>query len=773
MCCPGCSAVATLIRDTGLDAFYRQRSAYNEKPQEDLLQQQEYAIYDDAELAANFSTVDEAGNCTAALLIGGITCAACTWLIEQTLQKCPGVARAQVNLSQQKLAITFDPNILPLSAIFNTLADLGYRPLPFQESSRRQQVQREYRQDLRRLAVAGLGMMQVGMFAIALHAGDIQGMEPHFVALLRWVSLPVAAFVVIYCARPFFESAWRHLRHGALVMDLPVALAIGLAFLASTWATLTGTGQVYFDSVVMFTFFLLLGRFVEKRARGRDSFDWSDVERRLPAAVTVKRQDGWHSVPRIRLAVGDTVLVRAGDIIPVDGEVLAGSSAVQEDAFTGEPLPRLIAPNDRVYAGTLNLQSNIELLAASDFRDTRLAALARLVETASVEKPRLAAFADRMASRFVAFVLLVAASTALFWLFHAPGQALWVSLSVLVISCPCALALATPAALSTATNALQRRGILARGENALESLGNCTHLLLDKTGTLTRGELAIEHIQLLSDRSEAVVLALCTALQQHSNHPMAKAFSGDAIAGTTPAALTDITCRVGAGMEGTDGNHLYRMGSHSYCAEFASALQSPPDDDLLWIALVEDATALAWIGLTDSLRPEAADLVRQSQAAGLRVELLTGDSSARGPRLARQLGMDAEHHGQTPEQKLAYVRELQACGARVVMVGDGINDGPVLGGADTSFAVAGASDLARARADFILLDGNLCKVVETLNKARRCQRIIRQNFGWALLYNVGAIPLAAAGLVPPWVAAIGMSLSSLLVVGNSLRLSNR
>lgn len=771
MCCPGCSAVATLIRDSGLDSFYRQRSAYNEKPRADQSQQrQEYAIYDDPELAASFSTREAPDTCHASLLVGGITCAACTWLIEQTLLKYSGVKRAQVNLNLQRLDITFDPQSMPMSAIFNHLADLGYRPLPFQQSVRRQEAQREYRQDLRRLAVAGLGMMQVGMFAIALHAGELQGMEARFVQLLRWVSLPVAAFVVLYSARPFFESAWRHLRLGALVMDLPVALAIGLAFLASLWATVSGTGQVYYDSVVMFTFFLLLGRFAEKRARGRSAFDWSDIARRLPDAVTVHRDNVWQSIPRIRLAVGDTVLIRAGGVVPVDGCVTKGNTAIQEDAFTGEPLPRTVAEHDRIYAGTLNLENNIEAIATSNFRDTRLAALAQLVDSAAAEKPRLAILADRIASRFIAFVLVAAAATVLFWLYWAPDQALWISLSVLVISCPCALALATPAALSAATNSLRRSGILARGENGLTSLSQCTHLLLDKTGTLTRGELAVAKLQRLGAMPEAQVKALCAALQQHSSHPMAAAFTTE-----TPsvAVLKNIRCQIGAGMEGEDEQHRYRMGSYAYCAQLAPSLQRPPDDELLWVALVQDTTPLAWIGLTDSLRPEARELVRRAQARGIRVELLTGDSSARGPRLARELGMDGERHGQSPEQKLAYVRELQQAGASVAMVGDGINDGPVLGGADTSFAVAGASDLARARADFVILNGNLCKCLDTINKARQCQSVIRQNFTWALLYNVGAMPLAAAGLVPPWAAAIGMSVSSLLVVANSLRLNAR
>ncbi len=297
-------------------------------------------MYDDPQLAATFTTIDDAGLMNASLLLGGISCAACTWLIEQSLVGLPGVTRALVNLQQARLDIQFDPGQRQLSDIFARLEGLGYRPRPFQTSTARQQSVEEHRTDLRRLAVAGLGMMQVGMFAIALHAGDIQGIDPRYQALLRWVSLPVAAFVVFYSARPFFTSAWRHLKQGALVMDLPVALAIGLAFLASAWATISGTGQVYFDSVVMFTFLLLLGRFLERRVRQRQLFTWLDAESNLPSAVVVRRDEQWATVARIALHAGETILIKAGETVPVDAQVCEGSSAVKEDTFNGEPLPR-------------------------------------------------------------------------------------------------------------------------------------------------------------------------------------------------------------------------------------------------------------------------------------------------------------------------------------------------------------------------------------------------------------------------------------------------
>ncbi len=768
MCCPGCRAVAGMISANGLENFYQQRTAYNERPDErELASREQYRIYDDPELAAGFTETAADGSVSARLLLGGMTCAACTWLIEHSLSALTGVNSALVNLQQSRLDVSFDPEQIALSDIFARVDALGYRVRPFQTSTQRQQMSDEYRIELRRLAVAGLGMMQVGMFAIALHAGDIQGIEAQYQGLLRWVSLLVASFVVVFSARPFFTTAWRHLRQGTLVMDLPVALAIGLAWLASAWATVSGTGQVYFDSVVMFTFLLLLGRFLERRVRQRHALTWFDAESSLPDAAVARRDGQWVTVPRVQLAAGDTVLVKAGDTVAVDGRVTAGVSSVKEDTFNGEHLPRNVAAGDTIYAGTVNIDGSLEATVLGSYRDSRLAALQRSVELAQTEKPALARLADRIASWFVGGVLLLTTATALAWYQVAPEQAFWVTLSVLVISCPCALALATPAALTSAASALRSTGVIVRGENALEALSRTTHLILDKTGTLTEGSLKISVVQPLADIGEAEILVLAAALQRYSNHPVARAFA-DLQGG---AVLEDVHYQVGAGLEGRKGSHRYRMGSETFCRELAAELPAPADDSHYWVALCREGAALAWIGLDDTTRPEARDLVNSARRAGLQVELLTGDSSSQGPLLARSLNIDRVAWGLAPRDKMTHVHKLQQEGAIVAMVGDGLNDAPVLSLADASFAVAGATDLARTQADFVIVGGNLDKIMETWHKARQCRRIIQQNFAWALAYNLCAIPLAAMGFVPPWAAAIGMSLSSLLVVGNSLRLN--
>ena len=768
MCCPGCRAVAELISSNGLDSFYRQRTAYSQRPPErETTALQQYLVYDDPALAASFTDTTSDGQMTARLLLGGISCAACTWLIEQTMARLPGVSMALVNLQQSRLDIRFDPAQVPLSRIFTRLDALGYQVRPFQASARRSQMLEESRQELRRLAVAALGMMQVGMFAVALHAGDIQGIEVQYQGLLRWVSLLVASFVVLFSSRVFFTTAWRHLRQGALVMDLPVALAIGLAWLSSVWATMTNSGQVYFDSVVMFTFFLLLGRFFERRMRMRYNLAWFDAESALPDAVTARRDGEWATLPRVNLQAGDIILVRAGDTVPADARITTGGSAVREDTFNGESMPRSVTIGDTVYASTVNIEAAFEGRVLGSYRDSRLAALQCSVEQGQVEKPRLARVADRVASWFVGAILLITTVTALVWSQIAPEQALWISLAVLVISCPCALALATPAALTSAASALRGTGVIVRGENALEALSRATHLLFDKTGTLTEGSLAIARVQLLAEQPREQVLAIAAAMQQYSSHPVARAFSAITAAG----GLSQVQYQVGAGLEARAGGHTLRMGSEQFCRSQATTLPPPPDEPFYWIALCRDELPLAWIGLDDRIRPEAAAVIAAARQAGLEVELLTGDSSAQGVLLARSLGIDRVMTGLAPEQKMERVQALQRTGAVVAMVGDGLNDAPVLSLADASFAVAGATDLARAQADFILADGDLHSVTATMRKARQCRSVIKQNLAWALGYNAIGIPLAALGFIPPWAAAIGMSLSSLLVVANSLRLN--
>ncbi|MCW8125267.1 heavy metal translocating P-type ATPase [Microbulbifer halophilus] len=764
MCCPGCEAVAGAIVAGGLDNFYRFRDSRSERPETESRDGQ-WAAYDLEEVQRQFVQQGKDGLKVAGLLVGGITCAACVWLIEKHLGKLDGVKKVSVNASTQRARIAFDPERIRPGRLFAELSSIGYRPAPATAANSEQLIQREQRAALRRLGVAGLGTMQVMMFAIALYFGASSGIDSELQRYLRWVSLLVATPVVLYAARPFFSAALRSLRGGSLSMDVPVSLAIGLAYGASLYATVFNTGEVYFESISMFTFFLLLGRTVEMRARHRAGLASGGLAQLLPLTANRLDGNGVDSVPVAALVAGDPILLRPGDTVAADGEVIEGASGVDESLLSGESALQQKTPGSRVYAGSVNGDSTLTVRVSAAGESTRLSAIERLVERAQLEKPQQVALADRVAGWFVGLVLLAALGAFAVWWQLDPSRAFWVALSVLVVTCPCALSLATPAALASATLRLQQLGLLVAGGQMLETLPRLTRAVFDKTGTLTRGEPRILQVESLRDGADQQrILDLAAALESRTNHPLARAFR--AWSGNLNAR--DVQVHTGRGLEGVvDGEH-YRLGRADFAGSPAPAV---PESEGQWLLLADSSGPLAWIALGDQLRPSAARAVPELESAGLRVELLSGDQSGEVQRLAAAAGIRHWHAGASPEQKLEHIRQLQRDGERVLMVGDGLNDVPVLSGADASVAMISAADLAQSRADAILLSGDLGVLAQAVALARRCRTIVRQNLAWALGYNALALPLAACGLVPPWAAAIGMSVSSLVVVLNALRLS--
>ncbi|WP_250460018.1 heavy metal translocating P-type ATPase [Microbulbifer litoralis] len=764
MCCPGCEAVAGAIVAGGLDNFYRFRDSRSERPETESRDSQ-WAAYDLVEVQRQFVHDGEDGRKVAGLLVGGITCAACVWLIEKHLGQLDGVERVSVNASTQRARVGFDPGKIRPAQLFAELARIGYRPAPATAANSEQLLQSERRAALRRLGVAGLGTMQVMMFAIALYFGASSGIDGELQRYLRWVSLLVATPVVLYAARPFFSAALRSLRGRHLSMDVPVSLAIGLAYGASFYATVFNTGEVYFESISMFTFFLLLGRTVEMRARHRAGLASGGLAQLLP--LTANRVDGQRleSVPVAALAVGDRILLRPGETIAADGEVIEGRSGVDESLLSGESALQPKSRGSRVYAGSVNGDSSLTVRVTAAGSSTRLSAIERLVERAQLEKPRQVALADRVAGWFVGLVLCAALVAFAVWWQLDPSRAFWVALSVLVVTCPCALSLATPAALAAATLRLQQLGLLVAGGQLLETLPRLTRTVFDKTGTLTRGEPRILQVQPLRDGvAEQRVVDIAAALESRTDHPLARAFR--AWRGNLHAV--DVQVHTGLGLEGCVDGVDYRLGRSDFAASRPPAV---PQEEGQWLLLADASGPLAWIALGDRLRTSARDAVAGLERAGLAVELLSGDQSGEVQRLAAAAGIGHWRAGASPEHKLEHLQQLQRDGERVLMVGDGLNDVPVLSGADASVAMMSAADLAQSRADAILLSGDLRVLWQAVALARRCRTIVRQNLVWALGYNALALPLAVFGLVPPWAAAIGMSISSLVVVLNALRLS--
>lgn len=776
MCCPGCQAVAQAIVDGGLTDYYRHRTATSITAQNLVPEElQNLTIYDQPELQRSFVTNeprDAAEVKQASLILEGIVCAACVWLNERHVNALPGVMEFRVNYATHRAHVKWDNTLIQLSDILRAIAAIGYIAHPFDPGRQEQLYKKEQSQALRRLAVAGLGAMQVMMLAVALYAGDYQGMESRMQTFFRWVSLLIASPVVFYSARPFFTSAWRDLKRMQLGMDVPVALAIGGAYLASVWATLTRTGEVYFDSVTMFTFFLLVGRFLEMGARHRAGQAAEELVKLLPAMATRLTETGEEVVAVAELAPGDRVRVKPGDSIPADGRVIEGSTSVDESLLTGESLPLSRSIHDEVVGGTVNVESPLIIEVEKVGEDTILAAIQRLLHRAQTEKPRLAGLADRIAGYFVGVILLLALAVGWWWWQHQPDEALWIVLSMLVVTCPCALSLATPAALTAATGSLTRLGVLTTRGHALETLARASHIILDKTGTLTTGRLQLQNISLRGGLDEASCLRIAAALEQASEHPVARALSHEVT--DTPFAR-EVEAVPGQGLEGLVEGVRYRIGQPGYVSELVgeagSVEVSEGSQTEVWLASEQEV--LAMFNLSDSLRPDATEAIADLRQLGLKPLLYSGDSEAAVASVAQELGIENYSARMCPEDKLKAMHALQANGAVVGMVGDGVNDAPVLAGAQVSLAMGSGTQLAQASSDMVLLSEHLPHLPRAVEMARATLRIIRQNLTWAVLYNVVALPLAAMGYVAPWMAAIGMSASSLIVVLNALRLNKQ
>ncbi len=772
MCCHGCQAVAKAILDGGLGDFYRFRTEKSPQARELVPEQlRELELYDREDLQKNFVQQDVGEQREAALILEGIVCAACVWLNERHVKALPGVLDFAVNYATHRARVRWDNQRIRLSQILEAISAIGYHAHPFDPGRQEQIYKDEKTRALRRLAVAGLAMVQVMMLAVALYAGDYEGMSDSLRNFLRWVSLLLTTPVILYAARPFFTSAWRDLRRRQLGMDVPVSLAIGAAFVASAWATVTGRGEIYFDSVTMFTFFLLAGRFLEMGARHRAGEAAEELVKLLPATAARLTEAGEERVPVADLAPGDRVLVRPGEGVPADGRVLEGSSSLDESLLTGESLPQVRGVGDLLVGGTVNNESPLVMQVEQVGEATVLSAIVRLLDRAQTEKPAVARLADRVAGWFVAALLLIAAGVAWWWWQHDPAHAFSVTLSVLVVTCPCALSLATPAALTAATGALTRLGVLTTRGHALETLARASHVIFDKTGTLTEGRLRLERVELLGGLDRRRCLEIAAALEQASEHPIAHALVAEA-----PARLQveAISATPGCGMEGLVAGVRYRIGT----PDFVRGLQSSPtvgapQDALAGVVLGDAQGFLAHFELGDRLRDQAAATVARLKALGIEVELLSGDQAAIVQRVADELGIQRYQARCLPQDKLRHIQALQASGAVVAMVGDGVNDAPVLAAAQVSLAMGGGTQLAHASADMVLLSEQLPHLADAIRTSRRTLAIIRQNLLWALVYNLVALPLAAAGWIAPWMAAIGMSTSSLVVVVNALRLRGR
>lgn len=766
MCCIGCESVATAIVDNNLTEYYRFRTEPAQKGEQLVPQQlKRNQLLDDESLQEEFTYKTDEYKETI-LTIDGISCAACAWLIEMQLSKTAGLMAITVNATTQRATIKWQDNILKLSEILKLIDSIGYRALPFKASQVEELNKAQSKSFIKRLGISGILMMQVLMIAVGLYFGAFSGMSEYNLIYLRWASLVLTIPIVTYGASPFYKGAINTLKMKRLSMDVPVSIAITLAFTASVWATVSQQGEVYFESVAMFTFLLLIGKFLEFRARMRASHVSANLLKLMPMTATKlidnANQQKEELIAAKHLKKFDIVIIKPGETVPADGVIISGESQLNESMLSGEQTPVDKQVGDLVFAGTINGDGNITVEVKKENQFSFLNQIIRLSESSQAHKPKLAKLSDKIAQYFVATILVTAISTAIYWQIHLPEQAFWITLSVLVVTCPCALSLATPTALTCATVTLNNNGIMIKSAHVMETLPNVDCFAFDKTGTLTTGEFTIKHTELLNDTfTEDQILALAAGLESHSEHPIAKAFTKHR---DFSLNVHNIKVTPSSGISGVYQNKTYYIGKPSWLlTENADQFNSAQ------CVLIENDNLIAAFYLEDSIRNKAYSLINTLHKQNITTVMLSGDNAIGCNKTQSILGLSEIHSSLTAEKKVELLT-LKQKNNIVAMVGDGVNDTPVFGAAHISIAMGSGTDIAKNGADIILLNSNLSNIISLKAIAKKTKRVIWQNYLWAFGYNAVVLPLAVVGFITPYMAVIGMSASSIFVVTNSLRL---
>lgn len=776
-CCAGCLAVAETLVANGLTNFYRYREQPSSRP-EALIPQEiiELEALDNPDIVNAISDINPEQQRKIELGIEGITCSACGWLIEKTIAKLSSVISISVNIATQRATLIWHRDA-PLSEILKAVHALGYRAYPFSEDERERSFSKVSQNYTKRLLVAGLGMMQVMTYALAIYIGEFQDLEKQHQTFLFWISGLIATPVVFYSARPFFVSAINGLKVANFGMNLPVSIAIIAAYSASVYSLIFDGQAFYFDSVVMFTFFLLIGRFYEHRARYQSILKQQNFKQLIPHSVSLLKADKTvESVATANVQSGDQLVIHSGSLIPVDGTLIDDSATLNESVLTGEFLPVTKYRGDNLVSGSTNNSAPFVMEVSKSLADSHLQQLVQLQQSSEESKPTFLTLADKVAHWYIFALFIILLVVGIYWWNTDIDRVFPILLSVLVVSCPCALSLATPTALATATAQLSELGLMVRNQDTLSKLAKVNKVYFDKTGTLTSGVMTLEHTELHSVTSQKDCLLIAQALEAISNHPIALAFAKTSDQKNTPLfAISNREEVTGQGVKGKIDNHWYFLGNQDFVndclgKEIVSNKNKSFKGPQTVLYLANEKQWLATFTLTDQLRPNTKPLVANLKERNIKVCLLSGDSEEAVNTVSDTLGISEAIAQATPQQKLLQIQQSEKNGERCLMLGDGFNDLGALSHASVSITMGSGVDLSRASSDAVLLSTNLGVVTETFEIAKKTESIIKQNLSWAFIYNMLAIPFAAAGWVPAWLAAIGMSSSSLFVVLNALRL---
>ncbi len=769
MCCVGCEAVAKTIMDAGLGNYYRERSAMPDAS--GLTTNAHLSRFDLPAIQANYVASADAGESkSAAFYIDGVTCNACLWLAESALKRVSGITSANVNYITHRAEVKWSGTDTMLASIIDAVTRVGLRAMPVAAAERQVSRARERRTLFIRLGVALLAMMQVMMFTVPLYFTVAEDVSYEAQRLMQWASLLLTLPVVLYAATPFWQGALRDLRTRHLSMDAPVALAIASTFATSLWSLFADKGALYFDSISMFVFLLLASRYLESGIRDRALSRIERLTNAVPAVATrlidYPRSRESSDIASAALNMGDVILITTGHVVSADSVLLEGEGEVSEAIITGESQPVIHGVGSKLIGGTINLGAPLIARVTHVGAMSTLASIARLAERTMRERPQSMALADRVARIAAPMLIALACLAGVVWLFIDSTQSFNVVVAVLAVTCPCAIALAAPLAYTSATLTISNSGLLIARGHVLEVLPTITDVVFDKTGTLTTGELTITNIETANDITCDDALAIAAALETGAAHPIASAIK-KLVPGSGILAAQQLRLIPGSGVEGVIAGCTYRLGHRAFACTEAR------EDDAF--VLSRDGKWLATFEVEDALKADAATTIASLQQAGLAVHLLSGDRALRVKNVAQELGINDGHTlaAQTPSQKLVYLEQLRKAGRKVAMIGDGVNDAPVLAAADVSIAMASGADLPRLTADAVLLSPKLATIVGAFQLACRTKRIIQQNFAWAILYNLIAIPLALVNVINPAWAAIGMGVSGLIVVLNSMRLLRR
>ncbi len=816
-CCRGCLAVCRYIFDAGLEGYYEKRDG-SKSGRPPLFPAQDFNVDDSPELVKSKGDIKEAS-----LIVEGIHCAACIWLIEKVVGKMPGVIAASLNFSTHRMVVQWDGLGTTLGKILAKITSLGYGATPYDAEGSEIPLIKKNNDVLIRLVIAGFGTVATMFFAEGLYAGYFWGIESNFRNFLQWASLIVTIPVVFYSGTPFITGAYHGLINRAMTMDMPVALGALITFFYSAWATVAGRGDVYFDSVAMFVSLILLGRYLEAAAKKKAGIATARLISLDVDAATVIRDGARVTVPVKAVRVGEVLEVKPGERIPLDGIMTEGESRIDESMLTGESKPVGKRAGAKVYGATKNMDGAFLFRVTDTGKDTVYARITRLVEEAQMHKARIQRISDRIAGYFVPFILIAAALTYLYWSVYSPSHAVIYAVAVLIITCPCALALATPAAILVGGGAAAREGILVKNGEVMEKAYKTTHVIFDKTGTLTEGRMTVTDIipvcapacaistadrQLTgrpamsgaSPSLEEDLLAMAASVEQFSEHPIGRAIFVEATKRSVSIdrEVEGFRAYPGRGVEGVlnrpagkaidmgrpSGRVLVLAGSRNFMAERSVGIRqelaekeqklNSEGKTAVYIASsspsdTENLKLSGLIAVSDPPRPQASVVVEELKGMGLKVTMLSGDNRTTAEAVAKTIGMDDLIAEVLPEAKEGVIRDLQKDGDVIVMVGDGINDGPALARADVGIAMGSGTDVAIGSADIVLLNSNPLMVARAIEISQKTFKAIRQNLWLSFFYNIIFTPLAVTGFIVPVVAAVAMPLSSLIVIGNSMR----